>query len=252
MQNYDIQHKQPLGIHQGSFYNPWGLAFVLIFLFLFQLVFYFLALFTAGLYYNLPIADVQNILSEPDGTALAINIARYTNIVSFTGYMFLPALLFGIINRTGLLVEGGLKIKPKSQLVFLSVLIVGLCIPLVEYLTQVMHHIQWPQSVQFLAEKFNNARTEQINTILDMHSLPELILCILAIGLLPALFEEMMFRGILLNIFKNIAIRKWTPIVLQALVFTVLHFSFYEFPGIFMMGIIFGIIAYKTGTIWYG
>lgn len=145
-----------------------------------------------------------------------------------------------------------MNIKPKGQLVFLSVLIVALSLPLVDYLTSLMHHIQWSQNFHFLAEKFENARSEQINTILDMHSFPELLLCLVAIGLLPALFEEILFRGILLNIFKHITIRKWTPVLLQALVFTVLHFSFYEFPGILIMGIIFGIIAQKTGTIWYG
>lgn len=252
LQNYDIIDNRPLGNSTGSFYNTWGLAFVLIFLFLFQLVFYFLALYTAGLFYGLPFSDVQNLIAEPDGSSLAINLARYTNFVSFTGYMFLPALLFGLINKTGIVGEGGLKVKIKPPLIFLALLILALAVPLVDYLTEVMHQFPFPQGLTYWATRMENSRNEMLNTILDMHRPVELLICLILIGLLPAFFEELMFRGVMLNIFKNITQKTWTPILLQSMVFTVLHFSFYEFPAIFLMGTLFGILAVKTGSIWYG
>lgn len=252
MQNYDIIDNQNSGIKPGSFYNTWGLAFVLIFLFLFQLVFYFIAVYTAGLFYGLSFTETQNLLSEPDGTATAINLARYTNFVSFTGYMFLPVLLFGIINRTGIIGEGGLRIKPKMPLFFLGLLMLALAVPLVDYITSFMQNIPFPQNVKYFADSLENSRSEHLDTILDMHQIPELVVCLIIVGLLPAIFEELMFRGVLMNIFKGITQKNNTAVILQSLVFTVLHFSVYEFPGIFLMGALFGFIAIRTGTIWYG
>ena len=61
-------------------------------------------------FYNMGFSEVANLISEPDGTAKAINIARAVNFISFGGYMFLPAALFAVINRTGIVHEGGLNV----------------------------------------------------------------------------------------------------------------------------------------------
>ncbi|MBS3914016.1 MAG: CPBP family intramembrane metalloprotease [Bacteroidetes bacterium] len=235
-----------------SFYTPWGLAFVLVFLFLFQIIFYFLAVYTGGLIYDLGFHGALNLLNEPDGTSKAINLARYTNVVSFTGYMFLPVLLFTIINKTSLSVEGGLKIPMRRPLFFLSILILALTIPLVDYVTGSLQNLDLPQSLKYWANRFEQSREEQFNTLLEMHQPSELIFCILTIGLLPAVLEEFMFRGVIMNIFLKILRNKNTAIFLQAIVFSVLHFSFYQLPGILFMGILFGFVAQKTGTILYG
>lgn len=237
---------------KGLFYNAMGLAFVLIFLFLFQLLFYFLAVAGAAMFYGMSFSSVQQLISAPDGTAVAINIARFTNAVSFTGYMLLPALLFTVINRTSVAWEGGLKKPVYRGALLTSILIVALCLPLVDYFTAQMNFIDWPQWMRFWANKFESSRSELMETMLDMQNPVELLGCILLLAVMPAFFEELMFRGILLNIFTKMSYSKVTAVFLQALVFGALHFSFYEFPGILLMGIIFGWIAMKSGTIWYG
>lgn len=252
MQNYTIDDNRSPKYAEGSFYNTWGLAFVLIFLFLFQLIFFFLSVYSAGIIYGLSFSQVQNLLSEPDGTALAINIARYTNLVNFTGYMALPGLLFTLINRRGIVSEGGFDIPLRRRLIFLSILILALAVPIVDFMTNALQHTELPRWLKHYADYFQHTRNESLETILDMERPAELVFCLFALALLPALFEEYMFRGIMLNIFRKITDRKITPVFLQAFVFTVLHFSVYEFPGILFMGILFGYIAIKTGTILYG
>lgn len=252
MQNYTLDDKPTVFQAKGAFYNTWGLAFLLIFLFLFQLIFFFLSVYSAGIIFGLSFKEVQNLLSEPDGTALAINLARYTNVVNFTGYMLFPALLFTVINRTGIIEEGGFRVKANGRLIFLGILILALAIPLVDFITAMLQQAPLPRWLKHYADYFQHTRNESLDTILDMQRPAELVFCIFALGLLPALFEEFMFRGVMLNIFKKITGKIWTPVFLQAFVFTVLHFSVYEFPGILLMGIIFGAIAIKTGTIIYG
>jgi membrane protease YdiL (CAAX protease family) len=252
VQNYGLNNNLDTYKAGGTFYSTRGLAFILIFIFLFQLIFYFFSIYTAGLFFHLSFQEVMNLLNEPDGTATAINIARYTNVISFTGTMFLPALLFSVINGTSIIEIGGLKVLPKLNILFVSGLLLALAIPLVDYLTALIHAIDLPLWLRHYADHFEHTRNENLSTILDMQRPIELIFCLFAIGLLPAVFEEIMFRGILMKIFKNITGKVNTSIFLQAFVFTVLHFSVFEFPGIFLMGILFGIIAHRTGTIVYG
>jgi uncharacterized protein len=235
----------------GAFYTPWGLAFVLIFVMLFQLIFAFLAIAACSLIFHLPFGEVRQLLSTPDGTANAINVARLSNLIAFTGFMLLPALLFTYINATSPSQEAGWNKGIKAKWLGLSLAAVTLCLPIVNWMTQIIHDVKWSQQIKYYADKFDNGRQDMVNTVLDMNSPGELFICLFIIALLPAVFEELMFRGILMNIFIRITQKKWTPIVLQALVFSLLHFSFYELPGIFLMGFIFGIIAYTTKTTWY-
>ena len=236
----------------GAFYSNQGLAFVLIFVFLFNILFHFVALYLAALVFRHDFTSIKNLLIQPDGSALAINLSRFVSTVEIIGSMFLPAYLFSIINQTGVKQEGKLGQPVKLQWIFLSILIIALAAPLAESFTQLYHNFPWPQKVIYWADRFENSRQALIGTILDMHALPELFVCLLLLGLVPAFFEELMFRGVIMNIFKKITGRKWLSVVLQALVFAVLHFSFYEFPAIFFTGVLFGWVAWMTGTIWYG
>jgi hypothetical protein len=72
------------------------------------------------------------------------------------------------------------------------------------------------------------------------------------VAFLPAVIEELLFRGVLQNIFKGITGNIIRAIVLQAFVFATLHFSFYELPGIFLLGLAFGYLRSASGSTLYG
>jgi membrane protease YdiL (CAAX protease family) len=90
------------------------------------------------------------------------------------------------------------------------------------------------------------------NTLLDMQELRELPICLFLIAVMPAVIEELLFRGALQNIFKGITGSTTRAIFLQAFVFATLHFSFYELPSIFMLGIALGYLRSASGSTVYG
>lgn len=234
------------------FYNNLGLIFVLIFIFLFNLVFSFGGLMLSGMIYGLSFGEARYLISHPDGSALSINLLRLYHAVSFTGYMFLPALLFTVANRSSLSTEGGFKTRLKGKFILMSLGIAITALPLVNWLDQFMRNIKWPQFIQYYADRLDSSRQEMTLNLLDMQQPQELFVCLALVALLPAIFEEILFRGIFTRIFQGITGSVVKSIMLQALVFAVLHFSHYELPGIFLMGIAAGIIAMKTGTTLYG
>ena len=87
--------------------------------------------------------------------------------------------------------------------------------------------------------------------MLDMHSLNELLICIFILAFLPALLEEYVFRGLVLKIGLTQFSKAKRALFFQAFIFTILHLSLYEFLGIFMMGSVLGIIAYRNNSLWY-
>jgi membrane protease YdiL (CAAX protease family) len=84
-----------------------------------------------------------------------------------------------------------------------------------------------------------------------METLPELFVCIFILALMPAIFEEYVFRGLMINMASNTFRRKRTAVLFQAFVFATIHFSPFEFAGIFAMGLLFGIIYTATGSLYY-
>jgi len=101
-------------------------------------------------------------------------------------------------------------------------------------------------------QELDAARTVLFENMLHMDSPLELSWVFVLLAVLPAFFEEYLFRGIILGIGKNEFRKRWVAVVFQALVFALLHFSYFELPGIFFMGFVFGLIALRNGHIWFG
>jgi uncharacterized protein len=76
------------------------------------------------------------------------------------------------------------------------------------------------------------------------------ILNIFMVAVLPALGEELVFRGVLLR-----HLREWTKnihvaIFISAFLFSAIHMQFYGFLPRFLMGVFFGYMLYWSGSIW--
>ena len=78
-----------------------------------------------------------------------------------------------------------------------------------------------------------------------------LFFSILSIGVFPAVFEEIAFRGILFNELRNLMSEK-AVIIITALLFTLLHLSFISFFWILPAGLLFGYLRSKYNTLLYG
>ena len=239
-------------IKKSLFYNGWGAMFVLIFIFLFNIIFSLLSPVISAFILGIKIDEARQLLSTPDGTALAINLSRINHTLSFVGYMLLPALLFTVVNRSSIAEEAGFKTKIGRSEIGMSLLLTVSAFAPVNWLDGFMRNIPWPQGMNHFATKLDTIRQEATGTILDMQAPIELVVCLIIVALLPALFEEFLFRGIFLNIYKGFSGSISRAVVNQAIIFAVLHFSFYELPGILLMGIAFGVVAAATGTILYG
>jgi uncharacterized protein len=69
------------------------------------------------------------------------------------------------------------------------------------------------------------------------------------VSLLPALCEELAFRGAL----QSALVGRRSPVravALSALVFAAFHLDPIRFPGVLLLGVAFGWLAWRTGSIW--
>lgn len=72
---------------------------------------------------------------------------------------------------------------------------------------------------------------------------------VLLIGMLPAVCEELAFRGFILGGLRRIG-HKWIAIALAAALFGVAHGLLQQSLSAFLVGLVIGYIAVKTNSIW--
>ncbi len=73
---------------------------------------------------------------------------------------------------------------------------------------------------------------------------------ILTVALLPAIFEELLMRGVVLNAFRRANRRR--AMVASAFLFALLHLDMSQFVGYFVLGLFFSYVVIRTGSIYAG
>jgi membrane protease YdiL (CAAX protease family) len=93
-----------------------------------------------------------------------------------------------------------------------------------------------------------------VNTIIEVmraDSIPEFLGVVFVSAIVPAVAEELLFRGVV----QPALIKRIGPmlgIVLTSLLFAFYHLNPWTFVPLFIVGTLFGFLAYKTGTFWAG
>jgi hypothetical protein len=78
-------------------------------------------------------------------------------------------------------------------------------------------------------------------------SINEFLISLFVIGVTPGICEEVLFRGLMLNSYERLG--KKRAIIITSLLFGLFHFNLFNFIGPVFLGIILGIVYFKTNSI---
>lgn len=78
------------------------------------------------------------------------------------------------------------------------------------------------------------------------------IAVILSVAAVPAVFEELAFRGGLQPLLIRATGKAWIGILMASIIFSAIHFQFYGFLPRLILGALFGWLAWRTGSLWPG
>lgn len=76
----------------------------------------------------------------------------------------------------------------------------------------------------------------------------ELWISLFVIALTPGICEEFMFRGFIMSSYEKLGKKK--AIIFSAILFGVFHFNLQNLVGPIFLGLIFGVMVYKTNSIY--
>lgn len=90
---------------------------------------------------------------------------------------------------------------------------------------------------------------EDYSAVMDVLTIDNLLLAIIFTAFLPAVTEELLFRGVIFNSF-NKKYNTFVAILISALVFGIYHMNWLQGIFAFLLGIILAYSYLKSGSIW--
>ena len=169
----------------------------------------------------------------------------------------LPIFIAPVVFAYAIVREPGDYIKPNFHFSWLLIPLILLTMvfsnPIIEVLSNINQKMQLPyflRSVQQWMKDSEDTAQKVTGVILQMKNIWDMIFDVLFIGLLTAIVEEFMFRGVLQTIFfrwtKNIHVAIW----ITAILFSAFHMEFFGFLPRLMLGVLFGYFVAWSGSIW--
>jgi membrane protease YdiL (CAAX protease family) len=100
------------------------------------------------------------------------------------------------------------------------------------------------------AKALQESREANISAYLKAANVGVLILNVFFIALVPAVCEELFFRGIIQKFAYSFLQKPGLAILLSGIVFALMHFTVYEFVPILLAGLLLAWVYQVTGSIW--
>lgn len=135
---------------------------------------------------------------------------------------------------------------PSLPLAGLALLLMTVSIPFVLYSLQINRAIPIPDSFREAEEQAEL----MIGGLLIMDSPLELLANLLVIALLPAIGEELVFRGVVQQQLMRRMAHPWAGLAVSAAIFSFFHFQFEGFIARFILGFLLGWLFWKTQNFW--
>lgn len=225
---------------------PWWLQLILYVLMIFTLASFFtlLAIVAVSNYSGVDTSLLTKITDK--SPQRLINSALIVQVLSALGIFVLPALLFAYLMTPRPAKYLGLRMPGKNIHWLLVTLIMAGVMPLLLEIGGLMKNIDLGPAAKAMEEQDTN----MMNAFLKMDSPLQFFIVFFSLAILPAIGEELTFRGILMRFAAKRSRTMFFPITVSALFFAGMHGNISGLPSIFLAGVLLGTIYYLTGSIW--
>lgn len=241
--------REPLLYQSSSLLKILSLLLIILLSLLFTLIF---GMALGLLFFGTDVVSYLNdglILSDPS----VLPLLKYLQVINTIGMFVFPPLIFALL----------VSKRPFNYLLMdrsagmlsavTGVAVVIVCLPFLHWLAginEMMSLPEWLSGIETWMKSSEDQARELTELFLSGTTFSALLLNLLMIAVLPAIGEELLFRGVLQRLF-----REWTgnihlAVFIAAFLFSALHLQFYGFLPRFVLGLFLGYLFVWTGSIW--
>ena len=187
------------------------------------------------------------LLFVPDGNLFAMLTMQ--DILAF----ILPAVVtMAIIYRRPFHVMG-LDRAPSWLAITIVIVFYVISLPAMNWLVEMNKAMSLPSWMAGIEQAMRTAEdnaAEVTQEMLNINSVGQLILCVLVVGVMAGLSEEMLFRGAMLRTMQDSRLGKHAVVWITAILFSAFHLQFYGFVPRMLLGVWLGYLFVWTGSLW--
>jgi membrane protease YdiL (CAAX protease family) len=199
-------------------------------------------------------ADLGSLEITPsDVSPKDIAFFRYVLISQHISLFIIPAIIIMIRLSPGnqiRMTDIKLPLIKEIALVFLLAFCIFPITGFTGELNAGMHLPDWLSGVErWMKEKEEYAAGLE-DILMGQNTFRAMMLNIFMIAVIPAIGEEMIFRGVFQKILSDLFRSGHVGIWVTAFVFSALHFQFFGFAPRFILGLVFGYLFLWSGTLW--
>lgn len=178
---------------------------------------------------------------------------KFFQLLSAIGVFIVPPILYGWIVYKKPITSLSLKTfsTPINWLLVLALMVVAM--PFMTWLVEFNEQLILPDFLAPLENwmKQSEQSAEALTKVfLTFNGVGSFVYILLIVAIVPAVGEELLFRGVLQKImvswFKNYHVAIWVT----AILFSALHMQFYGFLPRMLLGALFGYVFYWSGSLW--
>lgn len=156
---------------------------------------------------------------------------------------------YAVTNHPQEYLKAGFRFPWGLIVVILTIMFISA--PVIEFLSNINQKMVLPPFLKWMRDSENSAQ-KITEAMLHMNNIFDLVVDVLLIGLLTAIVEEFMFRGVLQTIFIRWTNSTHAAIWITAVLFSAFHMEFFGFLPRLMLGLLFGYFVAWSGSIWTG
>lgn len=224
--------------------------FSVVILLILGLAFQFFAAFLAAWIYDFTFSEVLTLGTFDDPRY--ISASKLIQILGAIGTFIVPAFLFSYLFEGNLFSYFQFRNPTGSIPLLLTVGMMIAVVPFINYMADINMRLEFPiRSVDNLLRTLENDAEKIMRAFIETRSLTGLLVNLFMIGVLAAVGEELIFRGLLQRLMHDMVKNAHVAILITSILFSAFHFQFFSFLPRFILGMILGYLMYYGRSIWY-
>ena len=224
--------------------------FAVVILFILGLAFQYLGAFLAAWIYGFSIIDILSLQDFDDPSYVAAS--KLIQIVGSIGTFIVPAFLFSYLFAGDLYSYYSFRRPVGTVPLLFTVLMMVSVIPFINYVAELNMRMELPiEALDRILRTLEGEAEKMMVAFTATKSLWGLLVNLLMIGVIAAVGEELIFRGVLQRLMIGMVRNVHLAIVITAILFSAFHFQFFSFLPRFVLGLVMGYLMYYGRSIWY-
>ncbi len=191
-------------------------------------------------------AQMQLSMSDPQFA----NPVRVSQTVLSICIFFLPSIIVSRMMDKQPLTYMGLRQRSSALSYMLTILLMLLTIVIGGSMATLNEMIPLTTQMELYFKSMEEDYMKQIEVMSQMSGWGDFFVALVVMALVPAVVEEVFFRGGFQNLMHRSTGNFWVAVIVTSLLFSAIHFSFYGFLTRLTLSIVLGLLYAETRNLW--